>query len=48
VLLAAGVAAIGRGLATHAHRNPWTLYGLGMLAIALGAWHLMRPARPRR
>ncbi|MFZ0393233.1 MAG: hypothetical protein WCF17_13100 [Terracidiphilus sp.] len=48
VLVAAGVAAIWRGWATHAHRDPWTLYGLGMLAIALGAWHLTRPSRPRR
>lgn len=48
VLLAAGVAAIWRGLTTHAHRDPFTLYGLGFVAIALGVWHLARPARPRR
>ena len=42
VLVAAGIVALWRGWTTHLHRNPLTLYGLGVLAIALGAWHLLR------
>ncbi len=47
VLLAAGIAAIFRGWTTHTRQDPWTLYGLGLIAIALGAWHLARSGRKR-
>jgi uncharacterized membrane protein HdeD (DUF308 family) len=48
VLVAAGAFAIWRGVAMHTHRSPWPLLGLGLLAVALGAWHLTRrPARRR-
>ena len=46
-LIALGAFAIWRGWAIHAVRSPWSLCGLGALAIALGAWHLSRPSRPR-
>lgn len=47
VLVGLGAFAVWKGWAMHALRNPWPLCGLGALAIALGAWHLTRPAKRR-
>ncbi len=48
MLLAAGVA-FWQGWRIHRVHSPWAACGLGMLALALAAWHLTRkPPQPRR
>jgi hypothetical protein len=47
MLLAAGVA-IWKGWQIHRGEHAWLAYGLGVLALALGTWHLLRKeSRPR-
>lgn len=48
VMVAAGVFVIWRGWVVHAVRNAWPFFGLGLLAIALGIWHLTRRPEKRR
>jgi hypothetical protein len=48
LMVAVGVFVIWRGGVIHAHRATWPFFALGAVAIALGAWHLTRPAWPRR
>jgi len=48
MLLAAGIA-FRQGWRLHSGRYALLAYGLGLLALALGVWHLSRrPAPPRR
>jgi hypothetical protein len=47
LMLGVGAFALIRGLVLHHGRNAWVLCALGMLAIALGVWHLMRKAPQR-
>jgi hypothetical protein len=47
MLLAAAVA-FWKGWQFHAGRNALFAYGLGVLALALAAWHFIRkPPKPR-
>lgn len=42
-----GIFAIYRGWMMHAGERAWLAYGLGVIAIALGVWRLMRnPNKP--
>jgi len=47
LMLGVGAFALIRGIMLHNGRNAWALCALGMVAIALGAWHLMRKAPER-
>ena len=50
MMLLAAALAIWRGWEIHRGEMAVGAYGLGVLALALGAWHLTRrapPARPR-
>jgi hypothetical protein len=42
LLLAAGSFAIYQGWRLHYGRQAWWAYGLGVLAIAIGIWRLIR------
>jgi hypothetical protein len=47
MLLAAAIA-FYRGWQIHSGRDAWLAYGLGVLALALAAWHFIRrPPAPR-
>ena len=47
LLIAAGAFVIWRGWVVHTHMNAVPFYILGVLAIALGIWRLMRkPPKP--
>ena len=48
VLLAAGVLALWRGWVIHRGQMAMTACGLGVLALALGIWHLTRKAPAKR
>jgi hypothetical protein len=46
-LIAAGVFVIYRGWVLHVRMNPWMFYALGVLAIGLGVWRLLKkPPKP--
>jgi uncharacterized membrane protein HdeD (DUF308 family) len=46
-LIAAGAFVIWRGWLMHTRMNVWLFYVLGVLAIALGVWRLLRkPPKP--
>ena len=45
ILILCGVVAIWRGWMLHGSGRAWSLYGLGVLALALGAWQLTRRRR---
>lgn len=50
VMLIAGVLALGKGWQIHRGEMAVLAYGLGVMALALGVWHLTRKtptARPR-
>ena len=50
VMLLAGIVALGRGWQIRRGEAAVLACGLGVLALALGVWHLTRgepPARPR-
>ena len=47
LLIAAGIFVIYRGWAIHTHQAAWPFYGLGVIAVILGLWRLMRkPPKP--
>jgi uncharacterized membrane protein HdeD (DUF308 family) len=47
LMFAVGVFAIYRGWTMHSSERAWLAYGLGLVAIALGVWRLMRnPNKP--
>jgi uncharacterized membrane protein HdeD (DUF308 family) len=47
LLIAAGSFLIYRGWMVHTHQAPWLFYSVGVLAIVLGVWRLMRkPPKP--
>lgn len=49
-MLIAGVLALGKGWQIHRGEMAVLAYGLGVMALALGVWHLTRKtptARPR-
>jgi hypothetical protein len=47
LMFAVGIFAIYRGWVIHVGRNAWLAYGLGLVAIALGVFRLLRrPDRP--
>ncbi len=49
ILIVLGLAAIVRGFTLHGGERAMVAYGLGVAALALGAWHLTRrPVAPRR
>jgi hypothetical protein len=49
LMLAVGSFALYRGMIMHTGRNAWLAIGLGLAAIALGGWRLMRkPSLPLR
>jgi uncharacterized membrane protein HdeD (DUF308 family) len=47
LMLAVGVFALYRGFVMHGQRNAWWAIGLGVVAIALGIFRLIRKP-PRR
>lgn len=47
ILFGLGVFALYRGWIFHTGERAWLAYGLGILAIALGVWRLLRrPDKP--
>ena len=42
LMFAIGIFAIYRGWTIHSGEKAWLAYGLGLLAIALGVWRLVR------
>jgi hypothetical protein len=47
LLFALGVFALYRGWLIHSGQKAWLAYGLGLIAIALGVWRLIRnPNQP--
>ena len=48
ILILFGVLALYRGYTLHAGQRAWIAYALGGAALALGAWHIIRKAPPRR
>lgn len=47
LMFALGVFAIYRGWVIHTGQQAWLAYGLGVLALALGVWRLLRnPNKP--
>ncbi len=48
VMLLAAAIAFYRGWQIHSGHYAWLAYGLGIVALALGAWHFIRkPPEPR-
>jgi hypothetical protein len=47
-MLIAAALAIWKGWEIHRGETAVLAYGLGALALAMGAWHLMSKAPPRR
>jgi len=48
LMLVAAAFAFYRGWQIHTGHTAWAAYGLGTVALALAAWHLMRrPPAPR-
>ncbi|HKF48641.1 MAG TPA: hypothetical protein VKB38_14890 [Terracidiphilus sp.] len=48
IMLGLGVFVLYRGWVIHTGQRAWLAYGLGLLAIALGIWRLLRrPDKPR-
>jgi hypothetical protein len=48
VMLVIACVAFWRGYKIHTGSMVFTAYGLGVLALALGVWHLMRKPDPPR
>ena len=49
LMLVAAAIAFYRGWRIHTGQLAWIAYGLGLLALALALWHLLRPPpAPRR
>ena len=47
MMFAVGMFAIYRGWVIHTGQSAWLAYGLGLIAIALGVWRLLRnPNKP--
>ena len=47
ILIAAGCYALYRGWVVHSGSQAWWAYGLGVVAIAIGIWRMIRnPDRP--
>ena len=42
ILIAAGCYALYKGWMVHAGSQAWWAYGLGVLAIAIGIWRMIR------
>lgn len=47
LLIAAGAFALYEGWHLHAGQRSWLAYGLGVVAIALGVWRVMRRPETR-
>jgi hypothetical protein len=49
VMVIASAFAFYRGWQIHSGHYAWLAYGLGVLALALAAWHFIRPSpNPRK
>lgn len=48
LMLVAAAIAFYRGWRIHTGQSAWMAYGLGLLALALALWHLLRTPAPRR
>ena len=48
VMLIAAAIAFWKGFESHRGQMAVLAYGLGVLALALGLWHLTRKRQPRR
>jgi hypothetical protein len=45
ILVLFGVLALYRGFTLHGGAHAWIAYGLGVAALGLGAWHIVRSGR---